>query len=60
MANAMEENRELTERLFDALALQKKNPQTEIIGLKEQIARLEASMTKEQIAWVKLKIDETL
>lgn len=57
MATPKEIDRELTERLYELLMLKKSNPGYDIKGLDGAIGRVQASMTKESIAWVKQQVD---
>ena len=44
------------EKLYDLLILRKQNPDREVNGLEAQIARAEAIMSEEDVAWVEKKI----
>jgi len=57
MANAMEINKELTEKLYDFLMIKRENKGHENKYLNEIIAKTKASMSKEQIAWVEQQVN---
>jgi len=53
MATPKEIDRELTERLFELLAIQKYPNE-----LKMAIGRIKSSLSKEQIAWVEEQVEK--
>ena len=58
MPNAKELDRELTERLYLLLKLQKQNVGRGVVGLDEAITGAKVPMTAEQIAWVEKLVSE--
>ena len=52
MATPKEIDKELMERLYDLLLIEKANPGSVVNELDKAISRAKAPMTKEQIAWV--------
>ena len=58
MPNTKELDRELIERLYDLLEIQKMNQGKEVAGLDRAIRRAKAPMSEEQIAWVEKLVNE--
>lgn len=58
MATPKEIDKELMERLYDLLVIQKANPNIKINELDKAISRAKASMTAEQIAWVEKLVND--
>ena len=52
MATPKELDKELMERLYDLLVIEKANPGITVNELAKAISRAKAPMTEEQIAWV--------